>query len=294
MSTGNITGPGAPPPVSNASEFIAPGMSFFVQNGFSTTPEIVFEESDKATSSTQTGIFSSGSLFYVNAVLYKTDELLNGDTPRDAFGLRFDDQYTTVGSLEDGDKFLNDDENIAIVNNGLKYIDNQAMPGIGHSIQLQTSGYTGTDYSLVFTMENVPVGMGVFINDAYLNTQTELTDAYVFDFSVDENIPGSISEDRFSIVFDNTTLGLADNSFGAGFSLYPNPTQNGHFSIKTPQLSGEVRVEIANLLGQQVFVQELNVEGQQVNVTAENLSTGLYMVKLSQDGQSYSTKLLIE
>jgi autotransporter-associated beta strand protein len=294
VSTGGVDGQDVPaPPISNANNYINPGMAFFVQNDNSTSPSITFEENDKVTSQSEVAVFNETTMFYINAVLYETSELQNGNTPRDAFGLRFDSQYTTAGSLEDGNKWMNEDENIAVVNNGLKYIDNQNLPDLGHTIQLHTSGYSASDYSLIFKMENLPSGMGVFVEDTYSGTLTEITDGFVYDFTVDSNLPSSIAENRFKLVFDNTTLGVNENNFGADFSLYPNPTSNGSFSIKTPQQSGDVQVEISNLLGQQISLQKLSVQGQQVHVSAENLSNGIYVVKLSQGNQSFSAKLMV-
>ncbi len=288
----NIAPP--PTPTSNSSQFIQPGSAFFTQTT-AASPSITFEEADKATDASQPLdiVFNETTMFYVNARLYLSTELQNGDIERDAFGLRFDDQFTTLGSAEDSDKFINPDENIGIVNNGLKYIDKQAMPGIGHHIQLETTGYTASTYSLVFTMANLPENMGVFINDAYLGTQTELTDGFVFDFMVDTNIPASIASDRFSLVFDNTTLGVAETTFGYNFSLYPNPNQ-GKFNIKTPNLSGEVNVEITNLLGQRVYKEQLFIENQSIEVFANNLVEGIYILKLSQGDNTMSQKFIIE
>jgi predicted nucleotidyltransferase len=294
ISNSGLCDTSPPPPTSGSSQFIQPGSAFFTQTT-AASPSITFEEADKATDALQPLdiVFNETTMFYVNARLYLSTELQNGDIERDAFGLRFDDQFTTLGSAEDSDKFINPDENIGIVNNGLKYIDKQAMPGIGHHIQLETTGYTASTYSLVFTMANLPENMGVFINDAYLGAQTELTDGFVFDFMVDANIPASIASDRFSLVFDNTTLGVAETTFGYNFSLYPNPNQ-GKFNIKTPNLSGEVNVEITNLLGQRVYKEQLFIENQSIEVFANNLVEGIYILKLYQDDNTMSQKFIIK
>jgi len=286
----------APGPGSDDSRFIPPGIAFFVQTATNAAASIEFNEDDKATDNAAlTTVFSETDLFYLNARLYTIAELQNGDMERDAFGLRFDSQFTTPADpAEDIAKFVNDAESIAVNNNGLQAIDKQGMPNLGDVIQLETSGYTTSQYSLLFMMENAPNGIGVFINDAYLGTQTEISDGFVFDFTVDPNIPESIAADRFSLVFDNTTLGVEDNSFGANFSLYPNPVSNGSFSIRTPGLSGEVSLEISNILGQNVSIQTLQLTGNEVEVDAKGLAGGVYLVKLLQNDQSYTTKVFIE
>ena len=298
VSNTGLCAPSNPPsPSTTNSQFIPPGIAFFVQTTANGSASIEFTESDKAPDASQplTTVFNQTSMFYINARLYTTVELQNGEVERDAIGLRFDTQFTTAATnAEDAVKFTNEDENLAIDNNGLRAIDKQNIPSIGDVIQLHTSGYTEDQYSMVFMMENLPSDLGVYINDAYQNTQTEITNNQIFNFSVDQNIPESIAEDRFSFVFDNTTFSIEDNSISEGFSLYPNPTKKGSFSIKTPYLSGAVGVEITNILGQQVYNQRLNIEGQEVKVNTDEMSTGIYIVTLSKDSQSYSTKLIVE
>lgn len=92
----------------------------------------------------------------------------------------------------------------------------------------------------------------------------------------------------------NESIGVAENAFGSDFVLYPNPVRNGQFTIKTPNLSGEVDIEITNLVGQQISNHQLSVEGQQVNVSTNNLSTGIYFIRLSQNSQSFTSKFIIE
>jgi len=294
----DISGSTTPPNPfsSDASEFIPPGLSFFVQNLSSGTisPSLTFDETNKATGENQVTVFNTYPYFYINSRLYISSDLQNGNSERDAIGLRFSDNYTTLGSDEDGTKLGNPDENYAVINNGLRSIDKQALPDLGHEIDLSITNYTTNNYSLTFVIENKPEGLGVFLADNYLNTQTELTESVVYDFAVDQNIPESMSENRFSLVFDNTTLGVNENTFGENFSLYPNPTTDGLFSLQTPNVSGEVQVEIFNLLGQKVYQQELSVEDQQVDVDAKDLSSGVYLVTLLQKEQSYSAKLIVE
>jgi parallel beta-helix repeat protein len=293
--SGNTTPPN--PFSSDASKFIPPGLSFFVQNVASgtITPAISFNEDDKATEASQVTVFSSYPHFYINSRLYLSSDLQSGNSERDAIGLRFSDDFTTLGSDEDATKLSNPDENYAIVNNGLRSIDNQGLPNLGDEIELSISNYTASDYSLTFVMENKPEDLGVFLVDNYLNTQTELTNTFLYDFTVDQNIPESIAENRFKLKVDNTTLGTNENAFGSDFSLYPNPT-TGQFTIKTSGLTGNnVELKIYNILGQQVFSQAQTIENNgEVNVDASGLSSGLYMIELQQDEQVFSTKLIIE
>jgi hypothetical protein len=198
---------------SSATKFIAPNQAFFVRNTDAGSPTLVFEETNKATTQAQVEVFSTYADFYINSRLYKIEDLQNGNTEVDALGLRFNQNFTTLADEEDAEKLTNPDENYAIINNGLRVIDKQNLPTDGHEIELFINSYTTTAYSLTFAMDNLPEEIEVFLNDTYLNTQTELLLQSTYDFTVDANIPASMAFNRFSLSFDHTTLGVEDNVF---------------------------------------------------------------------------------
>jgi hypothetical protein len=275
-----------------SNRIIEPGQSIWVQNVSSvTSAELHFEEANKAVGATSNAatVFSDGQTLIADLELYNQN-----NERRDVLKFRFNPAFES--NLDDNDfgKLLNAGENLATDLSMLLSVDRRAVPQDNDIVPLFTNQFQDTNYEFRISLEDWNPAVEIFVEDNYLNTTTQITPNQAYAFSVDASIPESIATDRFNLVFDNTTLGVNDNAFGAGFSLYPNPSQNGQFSIKTPQLSGDVQVEISNLLGQQVSSQQLRIEGQQVNVTAENLSTGIYVVKLSQDGQSFSAKLMVE
>ena len=65
-------------------------------------------------------------------------------------------------------------------------------------------------------------------------------------------------------------------------------------SLRTPGLTGEVDVQISNVLGQEVQTQTLSVIGNEVNVNAQDLASGVYLVKLFQNDHSFTSKVIIE
>jgi hypothetical protein len=277
-------------------------MSFFVQNpedgsndiSAPFNPSLTFNEVDKATDQDEMSVFSTYSDFYINSRLYKRSDLQHGNTESDAIGLRFGDSFTTLANDEDASKLINPEENYAIVNNGLRSIDKQGLPGLGHEIEFYIDNYSESHYSLTFVSGNKPPDLGVYITDKYLNTNTELSENYVYDFTVDANIPESFASDRFSLIFGTGTLSVQDDSFSSNFTLYPNPISSGTFSINTPNLSGEVIVEISSVLGQNVYSQQLSIIDQKINIDVTKLSAGIYVVQLVQDTLVYQTKLIVE
>jgi len=173
-------------------------------------------------------------------------------------------------------------------------VDRRAIPQSNEVVPLETFQYQGVQYEFRLVTENWDNAIDVFVQDNYLNTTTPIDPSQGYSFTVDNNIPGSIATDRFSLVFDNTTLNVTDNAFGNNFNVYPNPTKNGLFNITTPGLSGEVNIEISNILGQVVKSDTHQVAGNEVSVYAQNLSSGVYLIKLSQGNQSYTAKVIIE
>ncbi|WP_055442697.1 T9SS type A sorting domain-containing protein [Lacinutrix himadriensis] len=83
------------------------------------------------------------------------------------------------------------------------------------------------------------------------------------------------------------TLSVNQNKVAA-FYVYPNPVTNGTVNIKTSN-NEAVNVSIFDVLGKQVLAK--NVTNQTLNVS--NLNAGVYILKLSQNGNSTTKKLVI-
>ena len=86
----------------------------------------------------------------------------------------------------------------------------------------------------------------------------------------------------------NFTLGAASFSQIDGLKMYPNPTKNNLF-IETA-LNGDINVSIVNMLGKEVV--NTNVVNNTVNVS--NLTSGIYIVKITEEGKTSTKKLIIE
>jgi hypothetical protein len=93
------------------------------------------------------------------------------------------------------------------------------------------------------------------------------------------------SESSVTIVVTGLALGS-----GGGWLVYPNPTRQEVF-IAHPSYQGEVRVEVYDLMGRLVQVEEISVYPGRMRL---NLPNGLYTVRLvSREGVA-TTKLLVE
>jgi hypothetical protein len=89
---------------------------------------------------------------------------------------------------------------------------------------------------------------------------------------------------------NNADVVLSSNSFSKinGLKMYPNPAKNNLF-IETA-LNSEINVSIVNMLGKEVV--NTIVVNNTVNVS--NLTSGIYMVKITEEGKTSTKKLIIE
>jgi hypothetical protein len=231
-------------------------------------------------------------------LLYTSSAFNAGERETDGLLINFSENASNDIDLFDADKFPGPDENLSRLHgNDYLSIENRAMPQNDENLPLSTTGYTADNYTFVVDAINIQSNFEVFLLDNYTDTQTQLNEgATQVNYIVDANIPGSVASDRFSVIFGNTTLGVDDNTFGTGFSLYPNPTSNGQFTIKTSGLDGQdVELQIVNLLGQKVFDNRRKVaENGEIQVNASSLAIGVYLVQLRQNQQVFTAKLIVE
>lgn len=130
----------------------------------------------------------------------------------------------------------------------------------------------------------------------YLQNEIELSESSftTYAFSVDANLGASTVFDRFSLQFENETLGVTDLE-AVGFSLYPNPTESGRFTLLTSGMdTAEAWVRIFNLLGQEVYASQHPLHQGKLEVNANDLQAGVYLVKLEYEGQSFTSKLIVK
>ncbi len=276
-----------------AEQMIQPGQSFFVQNSadVTTPPELEFTESAKNTTGLVTDVFSSGNIGIVDLSLYSNDIKL------DVLKLRFEAGANNKIDDYDFGKLSNPSENLASLNNNtLLSIERRDYPNGNDILPLFVDQYQNSQYEFRLNTTNFDNDINIYLVDKYLNTETLIEQGQPYSFDIDSNIPESTATDRFSISFENTTLSIDDNTFANGFSLYPNPTNDGLFTIKTNGLdSSSVNVNIHNLMGQEVLNQKYDVQSNgEIKINAENLKSGVYFIAVNQNNNSFTTKLIIQ
>ena len=102
-----------------------------------------------------------------------------------------------------------------------------------------------------------------------------------------EGTGGTQSIDDVAISGNVTTLGVAENNI-SGLKVYPNPAKSNLF-VTSDNFEAK-QVEIYNVLGKMVL--STTVTNAPVNVSA--LSSGVYMVKVTEEGKTATRKIVIE
>jgi hypothetical protein len=88
--------------------------------------------------------------------------------------------------------------------------------------------------------------------------------------------------------YSNTTASVNNNQV-INFSIFPNPTNTGFVTIKSNQM-GAVQAQVFDLLGKEVINTVVNNERLDVG----NLNAGVYVVKLTQNKNTTTKKLIIQ
>lgn len=87
---------------------------------------------------------------------------------------------------------------------------------------------------------------------------------------------------------NDLTLSIRNNTI-SGLKVYPNPVADGTLYIST-ELNAERNVQVYDLLGKQV----LNVTTSNEAINISTLNTGLYVVKITEGGNSATVKLAVK
>ena len=301
LPTGNSQTPGGSPSSSAANKYVMPGQSFFVRTSTSIpstgNADLTFTESSKAVGETPTEVFSDNNTMSINLLLYTDQALANGDSEADALGINFSPNGNNDVDAFDAGKLGNPDENLARLNDG-EYlsIENRAMPADGEELSLFTSGYTGSNYTYVVNVSNLPNDVVAYLVDEHSGSQTLVTEgANQISFSVDPSVPGSVATDRFSIEFEIETFGVDDNEALSGFEVYPNPVSDGNVTLQAPNMSGEVNINLYNMIGQRVMEMkgELSDNGK-ASLNIGKQQSGVYFIEVEQNGQKEKERLIIK
>jgi hypothetical protein len=129
---------------------------------------------------------------------------------------------------------------------------------------------SGTPATLSKTLTTAPANFGGFMirQDANNNTPT-------------------IALDELSIRTESAFLSTRSNEI-AGFAMYPNPLTGNMLTI-TSNGDAEKAVAIYDMLGKEI----LNTVSADGNVSVGNLTSGIYLVRITEEGKTATRKLVV-
>ncbi|MDT0293832.1 T9SS type A sorting domain-containing protein [Mesonia ostreae] len=278
---------------SEANQFAQPNQAFFVQtNG--ANPKAVFAQSHKVNEGL-TQVFKSNTVedLQLTVQLFAQLNATNEEILTDSFMVLFNDQYSNDVTDEDAGKLGNLDENIALVNdNSYLSIEKRSLPFTGETLPFFNNNYRNSNYTLKI---EAPVFNEVeaYLVDNYLQEQTLLNSGEnVITFMIDEEVSESISDSRFSIIFEESSLQVVDKE--VAFAVYPNPFKEGGITINSSQLEGKnVKIQVSSILGQEVYQTELEMTSNTIQLQELNkLNSGVYILSLTTEGQTFTKKII--
>ena len=97
----------------------------------------------------------------------------------------------------------------------------------------------------------------------------------------DSGTPGSVNENC-------PKLDVGANQI-ISFNVYPNPSSIGYVIIKTPS-NEDLSITLIDVLGKQIINQKLNNE----RLDVSNLKAGIYVLRVSQNNNSVTKKLVLK
>jgi hypothetical protein len=73
-------------------------------------------------------------------------------------------------------------------------------------------------------------------------------------------------------------------------TIYPNPATN-NFTVNLGDNNEKAFIQLFNIVGQQVYSETITGT---TNVNVANLNSGVYMLKINQNGKVYTTKVVVK
>lgn len=277
---------------------VAPGQGFFIATdntaGFSGTA--VFNTGPTATEDMRT---NSGTDDYILGRSSNTNnhmlKLALISTTESTTSFYFNDNSTLGLDLGyDAAVFGENANNFPIYSHLVQDNSGKAMAiqSIGNnnltdvSIPLGVNANQGTQITFNINMSTLPSTVNIYLEDNVTNTITLLNNG---DYTITPNINLS-GTGRFFLRFTNNTLSTIQNTFDA-VSIYAN--SNAKVIVIDGQLTINTTANVYDVQGRLITSTALNTSSRSQTVNINNVSSGVYVVQLTNGTQSKTQKVII-
>ncbi len=272
------------------SRYIPSGQAFFVR-ATTSGASIQFTEAVKA-SNTAFNFFRSLPVSLLKIRL-SIDSIKT-----DATVIVFTPNSTKQGNdNNDAVKFYNDKLNLFTVSRDTVSlaINSRPLPETIDTVKLSVFSY---DSSNVFTtthtlnfdsLNTIDVMYDMFLVDQFTNQKINIrnTSSYSFDITTD---PNSWGNNRFILIFKNTSIGINNNEDNFELNIFPNPGTNiVNVQVGSNYQSSSFKYEIIDQLGRTIL--NGNLSNPQINI--HQLNAGVYFIKV-YNGQINSIRKFIK
>jgi hypothetical protein len=283
-------------PVDAQDAFIQSGQGFFVRSATATSFQI--NELDKVSGSSNNWFAknAAGSTTTdadkIRVLLYKQIEN-NWKLADGALSVNYADGSNEVNAM-DSNKISNFNESIMFRNNTTSLsIEHRALPVATEIQPIRLTGTTALPYQLRVRTENysnstlLPV-----LEDTVAGTFTTIpTDGseVVIPFT---GVAATTTnpDNRFRIVYQVNLNNVEQSPLVA--SVFPNPVTNNQLHIHLGSNNQTANYTVTNLLGQ--FIQKGTLANTQNVITLSSVSQGFYLLNITQDGKSFTTKIYVQ
>ncbi len=132
----------------------------------------------------------------------------------------------------------------------------------------------------VCTIWNVFANRGAGFSASQGSSQNRFDQTEAFDLPPDE------------LTNCDPLLSTEENALDSGFRVFPNPS-NGQITINVAGTFGNGQVRIFDINGREVFNMDATLQGS-ISVNAAGLSKGVYIMSITSESNSFTSKLIIE
>ena len=122
------------------------------------------------------------------------------------------------------------------------------------------------------------------------SASTGSTDFYFFFYNWDISTISCYSGLQEAVVFVDNCANIDENN-NIEFSISPNPN-NGAFEVVLPSITNNTTLEVLDLSGKIIFSEKLTQRKQRLNLN--NISRGVYLININQNGSFKTEKLIIK
>ena len=318
----------APPTADAGPNYTIPRTTPFILKGIATDPDTEdvlshnWEQMDQQmgtmppqnTSAFGPMFRSENSLISPNRYMPKLSTVLNGQTqttwevvPSVSRTMKF--RYTVRDNVAGGSSSASDDTVITV--------DGDSGPFVVTSQNASTTWSPQSNETITWDVAGTDVAP---VDSPNVDILFSTNGGQTYDVVIAEDIPNNGSaaisapnlnttSGRFMIISSNNVfydvnggvitiegvLALDENSF-ENFALWPNPSNGSINLVLTPFSNGDIEVSLYDIRGSLVYNKGFETNGSlfEKALTFNGLNTGIYFIKVSNNGISKTTKLIIK